>query len=428
MGVERSYRVGIAGAGIAGLASATLLSWSGHQVTVFDQFRKPRATGSGLMLQPTGLAVLEAMGLADILCAQGAPIERLFGKSRPSDRTVLDVRYEALGIGKYGLGVQRTALFELLYDAAAAAGVTIVPDTKITALRAALGGKTRIVTRWGQRSEQYDLIVDALGAQSILSPEPGQEFEYGALWAIVNWPENSPLAPRSLEQRYEMAARMAGVLPVGVNSSDPAPKAAFFWSLKAGAYELWRKTPLERWRDEVLTLWPEVEPILAQIVNHDRMTMTGYRHRTLRRPNGDHLVHIGDSYHCTSPQLGQGANSALLDAVALAASLRKSSTIEQALASFHQRRRRHVDLYQLASRIVTPVYQSDSQVLPLLRDRIAGPLSRIYPMPRILASLVSGSVGYPLRNIGIGEIKPPVTAGDDKDRLETQNNSSTAAL
>ncbi len=428
MGGERSYTIGIAGAGVAGLASATLLAWGGHQVTVFDQFPKPRSTGSGLMLQPTGLAVLEAMGLADRICAQGALIERLFGKSHPSGRTVLDVRYEALGEGKFGLGVQRTALFELLNEAAMAAGATIVPDTKITSLRAALGGRIRIVTRWGQRSEQYDLIVDALGARSVLSPEKGHEFEYGALWTIVNWPENSPLAPRSLEQRYELAARMAGVLPVGVSTSDPVPKAAFFWSLTADAYEQWRKAPLKRWRDDVLTLWPDVEPLLAQIVSHDRMTMTNYWHRTLKQPYEDRVVHIGDSYHCTSPQLGQGANSALLDASALAASLRSSDTIEQSLTSFHQRRRRHVGLYQLASRVATPVYQSDGQVLPRLRDRIAGPLSGIYPVPKILASLVSGFIGNPLRDIGINEIKPPVVVIDEENRQEPQNGSPTAAL
>ena len=83
MSIEQSYKIGVAGAGVAGLAAATLLAWSGHQVTVFDQFPNPQATGSGLMLQPTGLAVLEAMGLADRICAQGAPVERLFGKAQP---------------------------------------------------------------------------------------------------------------------------------------------------------------------------------------------------------------------------------------------------------------------------------------------------------------------------------------------------------
>ncbi len=38
--------------------------------------------------------------------------------------------------------------------------------------------------------------------------------------------------------------------------------------------------------------------------------------------------------------------------------------------------------------------------LPWLRDRVVGPLSRVWPAPLALAALVSGSVGAPLRAMG----------------------------
>ena len=182
---------------------------------------------------------------------------------------MLDIWYSAIDEVTFGLGVQRTALFELLYEAAVSAGVAIVPDTEIKALRTALGGKTRIVTRWGQRSEQYDLIVDALGAKSILSPEEGVDFEYGALWTIVDWPTDSPLAPRSLEQRYELAGQDDRRVACWCSQIGPDTQSSFFWSLKRDCYEQWRKTPLKRWKDDVLALWPDVEPLLAQISSHE---------------------------------------------------------------------------------------------------------------------------------------------------------------
>ena len=55
--------IAIAGCGIAGLASAAMLARDGHRVTIFERFAAPAPVGSGLLLQPTGLAVLRAMGL-----------------------------------------------------------------------------------------------------------------------------------------------------------------------------------------------------------------------------------------------------------------------------------------------------------------------------------------------------------------------------
>ena len=72
--------IAIAGAGPAGLAAALLLHRDGHRVTVFERFVTPQPVGSGLMIQPTGLAVLGALGLADTVLARGRRIDRMFGR------------------------------------------------------------------------------------------------------------------------------------------------------------------------------------------------------------------------------------------------------------------------------------------------------------------------------------------------------------
>jgi salicylate hydroxylase len=109
------------------------------------------------------------------------------------------------------------------------------------------------------------------------------------------------------------------------------------------------------------------------------------------------LIHIGDAWRSTSPQLGQGANMALLDAYWLASSLRGNPNVKAALRQTVQNRRRHVLLYQAMSWMFTPFYQSDSRVLTFFRDRIAGPIARKAPFPRLLAMIVSGGIGAPLR-------------------------------
>jgi 2-polyprenyl-6-methoxyphenol hydroxylase-like FAD-dependent oxidoreductase len=87
--------IAIAGCGVAGLAVASLLRARGARVVIFDRLEAPKPLGSGLILQPVGLHVLDALGVGDPIRALGAPLERLYGRS--GDRVVLDVRYRALG-------------------------------------------------------------------------------------------------------------------------------------------------------------------------------------------------------------------------------------------------------------------------------------------------------------------------------------------
>ena len=54
------------------MAAALLLGRQGNRVTVFERFLAPRPVGSGLMLQPTGLAVLRALGREEEVRAAGA--------------------------------------------------------------------------------------------------------------------------------------------------------------------------------------------------------------------------------------------------------------------------------------------------------------------------------------------------------------------
>src|SRR5947209_9490398 len=107
--------IGIVGCGIAGMAAALFLSRAGHRVRLFERFAAPRPLGSGLLLQPTGLAVLERLGLRGRVEASGARIDRLVGQVVPSGRRILDVAYADLAPGLAGLGIHLAALFDPLY-------------------------------------------------------------------------------------------------------------------------------------------------------------------------------------------------------------------------------------------------------------------------------------------------------------------------
>lgn len=392
--------IAVAGCGPGGLAAALMLRRAGHEVVLFERFETPQPIGSGLMLQPTGLAVLRRLGLADRIIAHGARIDRLSGRTAGSGRVVLDVRYAALGrADHFGLGVHRADLFALLFDAVRAADIPVRTGRTIAASRLS-GARRVLVMADGTESEPFDLVVDALGSRSALAPPTGRALAYGALWATLDWVEDAGFDWTMLQQRYRRASMMAGVLPVGT-SGGATRRLAFFWSLRADRLAGWRAAGLEAWKREVMALWPDCRPLLDQIASPDQLVFARYAHRTLPRPAEPALIHIGDAWHSASPQLGQGANMALLDAWALALALAGQPDRDAALAHAVALRRRHVRLYQWLTALFTPVYQSDSRLIPLLRDRIVGPVSRLWPATRIQAALVSGLVGDPLHALGL---------------------------
>ena len=221
--------IAVCGAGPAGLAAALALSRQGHRITVFEQFEQPKPLGSGLILQPTGLAVLDWLGLGTRMRKLGSRIDRLYGKACGSGRVVLDVRYEALGAAR-GLAVHRAALFNVLFEAVQVAGMEVQTACQIRGLEG-----TSVILNQNRREGPFDLIVDALGSRSPLiahaaAADVRKRLDYGAIWASLPWP-GPPFDAHALEQRYDKASIMVGVLPIGRQQEGGEEQTAFFWSL-----------------------------------------------------------------------------------------------------------------------------------------------------------------------------------------------------
>ncbi len=385
--------IAVIGAGVGGLAAGLGLARRGHRVTLVERFPEPKPLGSGVILQPTGLSVLDELELGSEVRASGRRIRRLFGRS--GGRVVLDVAYAALGEVE-ACAIHRAALFHALFDAVSREpNVSIEAGFEVERLDFAAGGRPQPTSRDGRRLGPFDLAIDAAGARSPVSaafPARRRALGYGAIWANVPWP-GAPFDAASLEQRYAGAHTMAGVLPIGRRPGDDRELAAFFWSLKPQAFPAWRADGLAAWRESVARLWPEAEAVAAAIADPDDVVFAAYGHHTLTRPFEGRLAVIGDAAHATSPQLGQGANMALLDAEALWSAVETSRDVADAPRAYARARRSHVRLYQAMSALFTPFYQSDSAVLPWLRDWLFAPVSRAPGMDRLLALLVAGRAG-----------------------------------
>jgi 2-polyprenyl-6-methoxyphenol hydroxylase-like FAD-dependent oxidoreductase len=210
------------------------------------------------------------------------------------------------------------------------------------------------------------------------------------VWASV--PDLGAAGGR-LAQRYVAARVMIGYLPIGRAEAGGPALAALFWSLKTADYEAWRSGFTE-WRERVVALWPELKPNIEGLRQPDDLALASYMQFTALRPFRGPVALVGDAAHATSPQLGQGANNGLLDALALRDALAAADDVATALARYAATRRAHVRFYQLASVIMTPFFQSDSGALALARD-LTFHRMRLLPylrreMVRTLAGLKTG--------------------------------------
>ncbi len=326
------------------------------------------------MLQPTGLACLACLGLDQKALSYGAKILNLHGKSA-NGSTVFDIRYTDLKPHLFGLGIHRGALFRLLHEEVLRLKVKAITSREIVGTKIA-NGKRYITDKNGEVFGGFDLVIDASGAKSPLRKQNGKfkynkPYPYGAVWGVCEDPGQA-FGKDYLQQRYDGANVMIGALAIGKRPSDHKETLAFFWSLPVHSYTAWREAGLDPWKDRVRRYWPDLTSFLEQFHSVNDLTFAHYSDTIMKQWHDDRIVFIGDCAHCTSPQLGQGANLGLIDALTLASCLKTAETLDEALVCYTKARKDHTSFYQIASRWLTPFFQSDSKAAAWLRDNTFG--------------------------------------------------------
>jgi 2-polyprenyl-6-methoxyphenol hydroxylase-like FAD-dependent oxidoreductase len=383
-------KIGIVGYGTAGQAAALFLARGGHAIEIFERSPQLRPVGAGFLLQPTGLGVLDALGLAAAAQARGARIGRLHGENA-AGRAVMDMRYADLDANAFGLGMTRNALFCLLHErcrdvAAIRTGVRIAAIAQ---------DQRHLLDADGTAHGPYDLIVVADGSHSALRALGGARvrdrlYPWGAMWCLL--PADGWAHAAELRQRYDGTRRMIGVLPVGAHEDGDAQRwLTFYYSLPGAAVDTFDGQALARLRGDVAALWPELAERTDTLADPARLNRARYRDVVMRDPWRGRVVHIGDAAHGMSPQLGQGVNMALLDAQALADALAAHADPAAARSDYLRRRARHVAVYQFLSRWLTPLFQSDAQRLAPLRDACFGPLGPPPLAKRQMLKILAGA-------------------------------------
>ncbi|WAU73242.1 FAD-dependent oxidoreductase [Acinetobacter sp. TR11] len=374
----------IIGAGTAGLATAILLAREGHQVTIFEKVEELSPVGAGLLLQPAGLAVFEHLGILDQALKLGAKVTGLEGQLA-NKRLLINSHYHQAGNNLYGLGIHRSTLCYILTQKLAeySSHVTWRMSHHIERIEE----QPHEIRLFGTDQQHnfddcFDAVLIANGARSQLRPKAwvkvDQAYPWGAAWTIV--PECLNLNPEILHQFYDRSKIMIGVLPTGAIPSAPQQRlSSVFWSLPTSQLQSFLKTEQSKqdWLKQVSDRWSDVAEWLEQLLldehNQPQWLSAQYRDVVMSRYGQGRIGVIGDAAHAMSPQLGQGANMALLDAWAFSQSLRAAQKNQQIDWSmlwqhYHQQRRSSTQFYQFLSRLLTPLYQSDHWWAGGIRD------------------------------------------------------------
>jgi 2-polyprenyl-6-methoxyphenol hydroxylase-like FAD-dependent oxidoreductase len=404
-------RIGIVGAGTAGSAAATLLARAGHDVVVFERVPDPKPVGAGITLQPTGQAALRTLGILDEVAARGAPLDRLTC-IRAGGKPMVDLPYAEVDWRLRGLGMHRGNLFQTLLAATRASGATLRLGAHVTSTTVDGDGRWLTLAS-GERCGPFDLVVAADGGICELHGEARKvkntPYPWGALWVVADDTDFS--RDRRIYQVIEGAHTMLGFLPTGIAPGRDVPVVSMFWSIRGDRVDDWKRAGLAPWRSRILKLEPRAEGILDQVEDVDQVLFAKYRDVAMWPWHGDRIVFIGDAAHATSPQLGQGANLALIDAVALADAIASIDTrgnrdfrVRQALLAYSLARKNHLAFYQFMTRFLTPFFQSDSKLLALVRDLTFPHCRWLWPLRKQMTMTMVG--------VGRGFIRRPLPLHD----------------
>lgn len=306
-------RVGIVGAGAAGLAAAILLAEAGVEVEVLEKATEPQTLGSGITLQGNALRILRTLGVWEQVEAKGYGFSTLGLRAPNPDGTVLAVLEDIKTGGDdlpATLGMYRPDLTSILRDRAEDAGATISYGKAVTVMTDD-GGSVTIRTADGG-SSRYDLLIGADGLHSAvrkaigINEEP-QPTGMGIWRAFVERPEEVVRT----DLTYGGPCFIAGYCPTG-------PDTIYAYLVEKAQERRHEDGP------KVMTElaaayggpWNEIR---SNLDHGARINYTWFTSHLVEGPwNRGRIVIIGDAAHSCPPTVAQGAAMALEDAAVLA--------------------------------------------------------------------------------------------------------------
>jgi salicylate hydroxylase len=347
-GPNRALRAAVVGGGIGGISAACCLRRRGVEVTVFERAKALGEIGAGVLLLPNGLRQLERMGLGNALAAVGAKIGDGSRYYR-ANGTVVGPIVTTDSTGWNGVyGMHRADLLNTLAAKLPAEAVRlghrcvgIVQTASSARLHFAHGD-----------SFEADIVIAADGIHStlqkyVVEPRPPEYSGVRAYRGLISreklpgWPEAAHMVWMGDGKHFIVYPVRSGRLLNYVGFVPTKNETIESWSAAGDRDEL--AASFDGWDSQIVQLLETVEACFWWGL---------YDRRPLASWTSGRLVLLGDAAHAMLPHLGQGANQAIEDGVALAVLLegRAPDEVPDILQQYEKFRRPRTDVIQAEAR------------------------------------------------------------------------------
>jgi salicylate hydroxylase len=344
----KSLRAAIVGGGIGGLSTAFSMHRRGIDVTVFEQTATLGEVGAGLTIFPNSLRQLERMGLGEALATVGAKIGDGSQYYR-ADGTAVGPVVTTDSNGRNGMyGMHRADLLNVL--------AANLPSRAIRTGHRCTGfvqdGVVAQLKFANDETAEADIVVAADGIHSqlqryVVASKPPEYSGVRAYRGLIpreklpGWRENAHQVWMGEGKHFIVYPVRSGRLLNYVGFVPTRDETIESWSAVGNRDEL--AASFDRWDRCVVRLLQTVETCYWWGL-YDREPLESWT-------NG-RLVLLGDAAHAMLPHLGQGANQAIEDGVALAALLegRDPTEVPDIAPRYEELRRARTDVIQAEAR------------------------------------------------------------------------------